>query len=111
MTLAEFVLFIVAVCDNLLSTLLVGTMLAAPVALAVRISQRKPFPAHIFDNLTDKIEPIIQKGAVVFAFACFCMWLGNKTINAFFDTYTELSCLPGLAGIALIVLLWRIWKR
>ena len=109
--LAKFVLFIVAVCDNLLSMLFFGMLLAAPVALAVRISQRKPFPVHKFDEFGDKIEPTIQKGAVVFAFACFCVWGGNKTINTFFDTYTELSCLPGLAGIALGVLIWRMWKR
>ena len=109
--IAQFVLFIVAVCDNLLSMTFVSVLLGATVVLAVRISQRKPFPIHIFDDLGDKIEPTIQKGAVVFVFACFCVWGGNKTINTFFDTYTELSCLPGLAGIALIVLLWRMWKR
>jgi hypothetical protein len=108
--LAQFVLFIVAVCDNLFSMASVSTLLAATIVLVVRISQRKPFPIHIFDDLGDRIEPTIHKGATVLLFACFCLWGGNKIIDNFFDTYIELSCLFGIIGIALGVLFWRMWQ-
>ena len=107
--LAKFILFIVAVCGNLISMALVGFLLLALAALILRISQRKPFPVHIFDDLGDRIEPTIQKGATVLLLGCLCMWGGNGIITTF-NTYIELNCLFGITGIALGVLFWRMWQ-